>query len=206
MTDNIRRSLSFLNHELVSEIMENSTIQEFAEGTTMVKEGEYIKVIPFVLTGLIKVFTSYEDKELLLYYIKPNDSCIMSFSAGIANQPSKVYAITEKKTTALLMPSKKISTWISQYPDINNLFYHQYKLRYSELLNTINHILFDKLDVRIFEYLQKKTDLTKQNLMKISHRQIASELVTAREVVSRTLKKLETEGKVRQRSGYIELI
>lgn len=205
MTDSIRRSLSFLNHELVSEIMENSTIQVFEEGTMMVKEGEYIKVVPYVSTGLIKVFTSHEDKELLLYYIEPNDSCIMSFSAGIAKEPSKVYAITEEKTTALLMPAEKINKWISQYPDINKLFYHQYKLRYSELLNTINHILFDRLDVRIFEYLQRKAMLTKQNLMKISHRQIASELGTAREVVSRTLKKLETEGKVRQRSGYIEL-
>ncbi len=105
MIEKIRRSLSFLNHDLVSEIIENSTLQEFEENTTMIKEGEYIKVIPYVSTGLIKVFTSHEEKELLLYYLEPNNSCIMSFSAGMANEPSKVYAITEEKTTALQTPA-----------------------------------------------------------------------------------------------------
>ncbi len=206
MIEKIRRSLSFLKSDLVSEILRNSTIQEFEEGTTILKEGEYVKMIPYVSSGLIKVFTTYEEKELLLYYIQPNDSCIMSFSAGMAREPSKVYAITEEKTIALLMPAEKTNKWISQYPDINKLFYQQYNLRYSELLNTINHILFDKLDVRLLEYLQRKAIMTKQNKLKISHRQMASELGTAREVISRTLKKLETERKILQKSGFIEFI
>jgi CRP/FNR family transcriptional regulator len=96
--------------------------------------------------------------------------------------------------------------WIKQYPDINTLFFMQYNSRYSELLDTINHILFDSLDKRIFTFLEERIRVTKQNPIKISHRQIASELGTAREVVSRILKRLETEGKIKQHTNSIEFL
>jgi CRP/FNR family transcriptional regulator len=86
------------------------------------------------------------------------------------------------------------------------LFFQQYNLRYSELIDTINHVLFDKMDKRLYDYLQEKVIITQKNPLKISHRQIASELGTAREVVSRVMKKLEVEGKVKQTGNYIELL
>lgn len=183
---------------LLAEINQNSILKTLPEETEILREGQYIKVIPIVISGLIKVFTRYEDKELLLYYIKPNESCIMSFSASLKNQPSKIYAITEENTTALLLPVEKLIEWTRHFPDINVVFFQQFNLRYSELLDTINHLLFDQLDKRLSDYLIKKAELTGSNPMKISHRQIASELGTAREVISRVMKKLENEGKVKQ--------
>src|SRR5690606_13959030 len=158
----------------------------------------YVKAVPIVTSGLIKVFTRNEDKELLLYYIQPGESCIMTFDACLKNMPSKVYASTEKKSAVLLMSSENVFRWMKDYPELNSLFFLQYNIRYNELLNMINQLLFEKMDTRILEYLKSKVKLSGKNPLKISHRQIANDLGTAREVVSRIMKKLENDGKVNQ--------
>lgn len=203
--DEIRKSLSFLNSDLIKKIEESSTIQEIPKNTQILREGQYVKVIPIVLSGLIRVFSRFSDKELLLYYIKPSESCIMSFAASLKNDPSRVYASTEEDSKVLLLPVEDVSSWIHQFPSINTLFYQQYNLRYSELLDTISHVIFDKMDKRLYNYLVEKSRLTNQNPLKVSHREIASGLGTAREVVSRVMKKLEQEGKVIQHQNSVEI-
>lgn len=202
----ISKIFPHLNLALVSEMSKHALCKDIPQGAEILREGQYIKVVPIVLNGLIKVFTRHEDKELLLYYIKPNESCIMSFSASLKNDPSRVFAITEEDTTALLLPVDKVSKWITQYPDINTLFFQQYNLRYSELLNTIHHVLFDKMDKRLYDYLLEKSELKNSKVLKIAHRQIANDLGTAREVISRVMKKLEHHGKVKQHTNSIEIL
>jgi CRP/FNR family transcriptional regulator len=129
----------------------------------------------------------------------------MSFAASLENEPSKIFAITEEDTVILLLPVDKLQGWIKRFPDVNHFFYQQYNLRYTELLETINHLIFNKMDKRLYNYLEEKQRLTKTNPLKISHRQIAGELGTAREVISRVMKKLENEGKIKQLSNCIEI-
>jgi len=202
----LRKSLAFLGQELLNEMLEKSTVKDIPKDTLILSEGQYIRAIPVVVEGLVKVFTRYDDKDLLLYYIQPAESCIMSFSSGLSGEPSRIFAITEEDTQLMLMPVERISEWIRRYPAINDLFYQQFRLRYSELLETISSILFHKLDQRLYEYLLEKFHLTKQNPIRISHKQIAAELGTAREVISRVMKKLEMEGKVKQNGSSIEII
>lgn len=202
----ILKSLSFLGPELQSEILNSAILKKIPAETLILREGQYVKVIPYVISGLIKVMSRFEDRELLLYYIRPNESCVMSFSASLKNEASSVFAITEEDTSVILLPVEKVAEWVAQYPSINTLFYQQYNLRYHELLSTISHVLFNKMDKRLHDYLKKKCQLTNKTRIKISHRQIASELGTAREVVSRVMKKLETEGKVRQLVQEIEVL
>jgi len=202
----IEKQLAFLGKDFVTEILNFSTVLEIEKNTEILREGQFVKVIPIVISGLIKVFTRYEDKEILLYYIKPTESCIKSFSASLANTPSQVYAITEETTTAVLLPVSKVLQWKQQFPILNELFFEQYNIRYNELLKTINHLLFDTLDVRIYNYLIEKKELTHKNPLKITHKQIANELGTAREVVSRLIKKLESENKVKQLSNQIKIM
>lgn len=199
-------ALPFLDPNLAALVQKESVVKEITKNTQILREGQYIKVIPLVLNGLIKVYTRYEERELLLYYIRPNESCIMSFSASIKNEPSQVYAETEEDTQALLLPVEKVSQWITQYPDINTLFFQQYKLRYSELLDTIHHVLFDKMDTRLYQHLKTKAAVMHENPIKISHQQLANELGTVREVISRVVKKLEFEGLVKQHQQGIEIL
>jgi CRP/FNR family transcriptional regulator len=202
----IYRKLSHLKKNLVEEIISIATIRNIPGETEILRAGQYVKVIPIVLEVLIKVFTKFEEKELLLYYIQENESCIMSFSASLKNEPSKVFAVTEENTEALLLPVDKVEKLTMQFPDINNVFFQQYNIRYTDLLETIHHLLFNKMDKRLYAYLQDKAKIKNSQMLKISHRQIANELGTAREVISRTMKKLETEELIRQHFNSIELL
>ena len=198
--------LSFLKPKLLDELIKKSTLKEFSTGTEILREEQYVKVLPIVINGLVKVYSRFDEKELLLYYIEPAQSCVMTFYAALKNTPSKVFATTEEASKILLIPVQHLPNWLKEYPGFNELFYNQFNLRYSELLETIRHLLLDKMDKRLYDHIKKKSDLTKNNSVKMSHSQLANELGTAREVITRVLKKLETDEKVTQNAGEIKII
>lgn len=202
----IESRFKYLGKDLLAELLSVSTVKTFDSTTELVREGQYIKFIPIVLNGLVKVYTQIEGKELLLYYIKPEESCIMSFSSSLNNEKSKIFAITQEECEILLIPSDNMAKWVTQYPTINKLFYHQYDLRYAELVDTIHQMLYYKLDKRLLDYLKEKVDITGKNPIKISHKEIANDLGTAREVISRLVKKMEKQLILKQYHDSIELI
>ena len=192
--------------ELAMQMQTAGETMDISANTEIIKPGQYVRAVPLIITGAVKVFTGSEEKELLLYYIQPNESCIMSFSACINHEKSKIHAVTEKESTILLLPSEKIQAWISEYPLINMLFYRQYELRYTDLIDTINDLLYNKLDKRLLGYLSEKAAITGNNPVKLSHREIAAELGTAREVISRLVKKLESQQLLKQQADGIEIL
>ena len=202
----IKEKLSLFNDALVQDILEASQIAEVPAKTELLREGQYIKVVPIVLDGLVKVYTRHEDRELLLYYIQASESCIMSYSAGLKNTPSHIYAETEEDSTLLLVPVDKLPHLRRSYPDFGTLFIDLYNSRYRDLLETIHHVLFDKMDKRLLDYLKEKVRVRNQNPVKLSHQQIAGELGTVREVISRVMKKLEVEGAVVQHAEGIKVL
>jgi CRP/FNR family transcriptional regulator len=201
----IKSNLPGLSEALQRAFAEAGTVVQLAAGTEVLKEGQSVKQIPVVLNGLVKVFTRYEDKELLLYYIQPRESCVMSFLAGIKNKPSRIFAVAEEACTLLLLPARNLETWINEYPQLNYLFYDLYNLRYTELIDTLHQLIFQKLDARLYDFLLEKSRLKNTRVLDLRHREIAHDLGTSREVITRVLKKLEKEGKIRQREGGIEV-
>lgn len=206
LSNKIRNLFSFADPHLLEEVLTEAKFQEIPSGTTILRAEQYVKVIPLVISGVIKVFTSSGEKELLLYYIRSGESCVMSFASGLKNEPSKVFALTEEDTVVLLMPVDKVAIWSKIYPELNTLFFQQFNLRYADLLETINHVLFDKLDQRVYEYLKSKAVITGKKALKIPHKNIAADLGTAREVVSRILKKLESEKRIALVNNEIEIL
>jgi len=190
---------------LKEKIMQFAVIKEIPVGTEIMHEGQYVKLIPIVLNGLVKVYTTHEDKELLLYYIKSNETCIISFNAALTNSSSKAFALTEQDSKILLIPGEKIFQWTKEFPELINLFFSQYNNRYNELIEMINKVLFDKMDKRLYEYLLSISKLADSGIIKRSHQQIANDLGTAREVITRVLKKLEYENKLVQNQNGIKL-
>jgi CRP/FNR family transcriptional regulator len=201
-----KNTLPFFKPQLLEKLTKESSVKEFPRGTEILKEGQYAKVLPIVLQGLIKVYSRFNEKELLLYYIEPAQSCVMTFYAALKSMPSKVYAITEEDSKVLLIPVQQLPVLMKEFPDFNELFYNLFNLRYTELLDTIGHLLLEKMDKRLYDHLKKKSVLNNNNLIKMSHSQIANELGTAREVVTRVLRKLETDGKVEQHKNGIKVI
>lgn len=194
---------SFLRREM----LEKGTRRTFPAQTEILREGQYVKAVPFVLSGLIKVYGKFEERDLLLYYIQPEESCIMSFTAIVENMPSQVFAVAETDTEAILIPNRLVEDWIGRYPAFNRFYFHQYHQRYEDLLGTIQNLLFSSLDRRLRAYLLEQARLKSTRRLHIHHREIAEDLGTAREVISRLMKKLEQEGVVRQaEQGWIEVL
>lgn len=202
----IESSLSFLGKEFIDEITKHSILQVIPTATTLIREGQYIKYLPIVLEGIVKVYSQFDNRELLLYYIQPQQSCIISFSAAIYNKPSKIYAITEEESVLLLAPADKVNDWISRFPRFNKLFFDLYHDRYLELLDTIHQLLFNTLDKRIILYLKQRMDIDQIDVLDLRHHEIAKDLGTAREVVSRVMKKLEKDGIIIRQAGKIRII
>lgn len=204
-TTEIRQQLEFIEKELVDEFDQYGQLMTVSADTTILREGQYVKVIPLVLKGFIKVYISGEDKELLLYYIQARESCVMSFSAGRENSPSRIYAICEEETTLLALPVEQVNKWVNKYSSFINLLYNQFNLRYLDLIDTIDQLIFKSLDVRLYNHLKELSRLKNKKLIKVRHQQLANELGFAREVISRMLKKLERETKIFQHKGGIEV-
>jgi CRP/FNR family transcriptional regulator len=163
--------------------------------------------VPLVLSGAIKVYSQFDEADLLLYYIRARESCVLSFTAVLENAPSRVYARVEEDTEALLLPSRLLPEWVRVYPMLNELIYRQFHQRYDDLLLTLEQVMFRKMDQRVLQYLRHLAALHDTHRVQLRHREIAADLGTAREVVSRVLKKLEAEERIRQESdGWIEVL
>jgi len=156
---------------------------------------------------MLKVIRTEEDgREILLYYIKAGESCIMSFLGGMHNEKSIVKAEIEEDAEILFLPVDKVSLFIKEYPEWLDYIFRLYHKRFEELLDIINAIAFKKVDERLLSLLQKKSELTHSETIHTTHEQLANELGTARVVVSRLLKQLEEDGKLKLGRNKIVLL
>lgn len=193
--------------ELVRKLYENSIRKEYKTGSVILNENSSIRSIPIVTRGTLKVVRTEEDgREILLYYIKAGESCIMSFLGGMHNETSKVKAEVEDDAEILFLPMDKVALFIKEYPQWLDYIFRLYHKRFEELLEIVNAITFKKIDERLLGLLRKKQELTGNNILSITHEQLANELGTARVVVSRLLKQLEEMGMVRLGRNKITLM
>lgn len=175
-------------------LLQYGNVKTFSEGETVQNENAYIRAIPIVMNGSIRVMrTDEEGREILLYYIKPGESCIMSFLGGIHEDTSKVRAVAEEETEILFIPVERIKELIRQFPEFLDYVFNLYHKRFEELLEVVNAVAFKKMDERLLHFIKRKAELTKSHTLYVTHEQLANELGTARVVVSRLLKQMEEE-------------
>jgi CRP/FNR family transcriptional regulator, anaerobic regulatory protein len=182
-------------------------VKTFAEGEVILRENAYIKSVPIVVRGSIKVIRTDEDgREILLYYLKAGESCVMSFLGALHEDTSKLKAIAEEEAEILFVPNDKVSLLIKEEPEWLDYIFRLYHKRFEELLEVVNEIAFKKMDERLLNLIQKKIQITKANPLAITHEQLANELATSRVVISRLLKQMEDEGLVRLGRNKIFLL
>ena len=181
--------------------------KNFAEGDVILNENAYIKAIPIVTKGSIRVMRTDEDgREILLYDIKPGETCIMSFLGGLHQDTSKVKAIAEEETEILFIPIDKVSLLIKQFPAWLDYIFRLYHKRFEELLEVVNAVAFQKMDERLLNFIKKKSEIANSHTLYVTHEQLAQELGTARVVVSRLLKQMEESGLVQLGRNKITLV
>ena len=193
--------------ELIAKLKQYSTEKMYREGEVILDENSSIRAIPNVTKGTLKVMRTEEDgREILLYYIKAGESCIMSFLGGMHDEKSKVKAEVEEDAEILFLPMEKVSLFIKEYPEWLDYIFRLYHKRFEELLEIINAIAFKKMDERLLNLLHKKEELSGSKILSITHEQLANELGTARVVVSRLLKQLEENGNLKLGRNKITLM
>lgn len=193
--------------ELIAKLKEYSSSKVYKAGDLILDENSSVRAIPIVTKGTLKVMRTEEDgREILLYYIKAGESCIMSFLGGMHDEKSKVKAEVEDDAEILFLPIDKVSLFIKEYPEWLDYIFRLYHKRFEELLEIVNAVAFTKMDERLLSLLQKKKELTGSKILNITHEQLANELGTARVVVSRLLKQLEESGTVKLGRNKITLM
>lgn len=206
--ENFSKQKDFVNSpELLQQLLAHGTPKVLHTGEVIVPEGSLMRNIPMVLSGSLKVIRTEEDgREIFLYYIKPGESCIISFLGGLHEDRSKIKAEVEEDAEILFLPMEKAAVLFSENPQWVYYIFRQYRQKFEELLEAINELAFRKVDQRMLNLLKKKVELTGSNIIAITHEQLANELGTARVVVSRLLKHLEEQGQVRLQRGKITLL
>lgn len=193
--------------ELLKEIKQFGTLQQFKEGDIIMNYGKYIHMMPIILKGAIKVSKLDEDgNEILLYYLSSSESCSMAYSCCIEAKKSEVKAIAEEDGELIAIPHQKLDEWLCKFPTWKNYIMRSFNERFIELLKSIESIAFHKLDERLVNYLREKQRVSGSSVINASHSLIADELATSRVVISRLLKQLENENKVILYRNEIKLL
>ena len=193
--------------DLVKEIENSGNLKHFEAGETIVNMDSYIKHIPVVVSGSIKVIRTEEDgREILLYYLTPGESCIVSILAGMKNETSKIKAIVEENADIMLIPADKAKEWVKKYPDWTEFIFDLYQKRFEELLDVVNSVAFQKIDTRLLHLIKQKTQLYQSKEISVTHQQLADELGITREATSRVLKQMEKEHLLILSRNKIELL
>ncbi len=193
--------------ELRDEIVKISSIHTFLENEVILREGQYIKVIPLLISGLVKVYKEdVEDGEILLYYIKKGESCVMSMTTLMRGDTSPVKGVVEEEAGILVIPADEVLKIAQKYPAWNAFIYDLFSNKYDELLHMITTLTFSNKDKLVMEYLQNLSELKNSIIIHKTHQQIAQDLGSTREVMSRILKKLEKDGFVHLSQGSIEIL
>jgi len=181
--------------------------KQFSAGETIVNEGVTVRSIPIVTKGNVKVLQSDDTfKEMVLYYLSPGDTCVMSVLAGLYHDTSKVKAVAEEDSEILFIPVEKMQQLIRKHPEWLNYIFQIYHKRFEELLDVVDAVAFKNMDERLLQFLQKRSKVLESKTLRITHEQLAQELGTAREVISRLLKKMEAEGLVELGRNRITLL
>lgn len=186
-----------VSKELKAKLLEYSIVKTYREGDVILSENAQIRSIPMVNRGSIRVMRTEKDgREILLYYIKAGESCVMSFLGGLHNETSKLKAEVEEEAEILFLPIDKVPLLMRDYPEWLDYIFKLYHKRFEELLEVINAVAFKKVDERLLLLLNKKAELAQSKTLFVTHEQLANELGTARVVVSRLLKQLETTARL----------
>ncbi|MCF7560855.1 Crp/Fnr family transcriptional regulator [Sabulilitoribacter multivorans] len=189
---------------LLNEINQVGTYKEVSEGSKLMDIGDYIKAMPLLVSGAVKILREDNDgDELLLYFLEKGDTCAMTLTCCIGQTKSEIRAIAEKDTKLIMIPIQKMEEWSSKYKSWRNFVFNSYHNRLNEMLETIDSIAFLKMDERLLKYLNEKARVSDNNIINNTHQEIAYELHTSRVVISRLLKKLENLGEIELHRSHI---
>ncbi len=195
--DVLRKRFPFLESELISEISKAGEWITVDVNEELMSEGKYIRSFPIVLEGLIRVCRrDDEGREILLYYLNPGQVCAMALTCCMGRMQSNITAYAEEETEIIRIPVDFLDKWMVSYSTWKEFVMYAYRSRFDELLTTIDGIAFKKMDERLVKFFTDRYKATGEAIYTGTHQEIATNLTSSREVISRLLKQLEKSGQI----------
>lgn len=192
---------------LLDEMTEKAQIKEAIPGEIIMRKGQYFKSAMLLLEGLVKIYREDDDgNEFFMYYLEPGAACALSLLCSQKQETSEITAKADSAAQLLTIPLTLIDQWMTKYPSWNRFALNNYRERFEELLQTIDHIAFRHMDERLVFYLKKHQEKLKSNIVPVSITTMAQELNSSREVISRLLRKLSDKGLVRFNKSTLEIV
>ena len=192
---------------LVEKIAESGALKTFQKDDFLMKTGQHFRNIILIVSGLVKVYREDDEgNEFLMYYLAPGQACSLSMICASRFQASQLMAKAESDVEVLAIPLQKMDEWMTSYKSWYYFVLENYRARFDDLLETIDHVAFRNMDERLVFYLKRYKDKHNTNEVRQSITEIASELNSSREVISRLLKKLSERGLVKMQRDFIEIV
>jgi len=189
------QSLNFFEPDLRDEMSVHCEVRTFKKGDIIIRTGQYVRATLIVLKGRVKIYREDEDgNEFFMYYLESGEACALSILCASKQEKSQILAQADEEAMILLVPFQKISEWMAQYATWYKFVIETYRKRFEDLLETLDHIAFRSLDERLEIYLKRQVSTLKSKQLNLTHQQIAEDLNSSREVISRLLKKMEQRG------------
>jgi CRP/FNR family transcriptional regulator, anaerobic regulatory protein len=206
--EQLEQAYGFLfEKELLTEIEQVATKHQFKSNDYLIELGDEIKNMPLLLNGALKVMREDQNNdELLLYFLEKGDTCAMTLNCCMGKSKSKIRAVAETDGELLMIPIEKMESWLTKYKSWRNFVFESYNIRLMEMLEAIDTLAFMNLDERLYKYLTDKVKINRNSELSITHQEIAYELHTSRVVVSRLLKSLELNKKIKLHRNRIEIL
>lgn len=204
--EHLFKSLRIVEDDLKKELLNIGVLQHAPKGSLIVEQNKYIKWLALVISGKVRVWQENEDREILLYYVRPIQTCVMSLSATFRDCKSVVNAKTEEDTTLIKIPVRFATEWSFKYKSWSKFTINSFIHSYDDLLLGYKDLAFSKVDKRLLKYMQSVSAEKNTPFINLSHKQLAKEIGTTREVVSKTLKQFEHSGVVKLSFKQIELL
>lgn len=197
---------SLFEETLINEILEVGTFKEVPAGYKLIEIGSYIKGMPLLVSGVIKILREDQDgNELLLYYLEQGETCSMTLACCMGQTKSEIRAVAETETKLIMVPIHKMELWTSKYKSWRNFVFNSYHNRLNEILQTLDSIAFNNMDERLINYLKEKVRVNNSKIIRNTHQEIAYDLNSSRVVISRLLKKLENLDRIVLHRNYIKI-
>jgi CRP/FNR family transcriptional regulator len=187
-----------LEDGLYEAILEHAEIKEIPAGTPLLKVGQNIRSTMMVIEGTVKLYQENEEgDEYFMYYISPGQACAVSMVCSFQAEQSQVLAKALTNVTLLTIPIKYMDEWLSTFKSWHYFVIKTYRTRFEELLKTVNEVAFKNMDERLEFYLKQQVEKFGTTL-KLTHQEIATDLNSSREVISRLMKKMEENGRLKK--------
>lgn len=206
-SDEIQKRFPSFEKDLVLDIVRVAELKTLKKGEYMMRQGQYIKSVLLVFDGLVKVCRSNGNgADYFMHYLGAGQACALTLMSGNRQEISEVNAMAYFRTSLLAIPLTCMDKWMMEYKSWYQFVFDTFRMRVRELLDTIDSVIFRNMDERLIFYLERHEERLKTKNIPLTRTEIAKELNSSREVVTRILKKLSHKGKLKMHRQYIEIV